>query len=136
MPQRPRQGGRDSPGKKMEEIDGIYKVSAFDNAFSLCFLYDDCAEKLKSQQQIKCGSTSLDLMNMTEQIISIQVHWLPIFFYNNSIIQDMLSLYGDVLEVKMLTTEHAKLSTKNGIREVRLGCDEFGRQKLPPPHQF
>ena len=43
----------------------------------------------------------------------------------------MLSLYGDVLEVKMLTTEHAKLSTKNGIREVRLGCDEFWRQQLP-----
>ena len=80
--------------------------------FAFC---DDCAEKLKSQQQIKCGSTSLDVMNMTEQIISIRVHWLPIF-YDNGIIQDMLSLYGDVIEVKMLTTEHAKLSTKNGIQ--------------------
>ena len=55
-------------GVKIEEIDGIYKVNAFDNAYSLFFLYDDCAEKLKSQQQIKRGSTSLDVMNMTEQI--------------------------------------------------------------------
>ena len=122
--------GLEKAGIEMNDIGGIYKVSAFENAYSVLLNFEDAAEKLKSLQQIKCGDTICDVMKMSEQIITLRIHWLPMYF-DNSIIQEMLNLYGEVINIEMLKTEHAKLSTYNGTREVRLKCDELGKQSLP-----
>ena len=104
--------GLEKAGIQMNDIGGIYKVSAFEYAYSVLLNYEDSAEKLKSLLQNECGDTVCDVMQMSEQIITLRIHWLPMYF-DNSIIQEMLNLYGEVINVKMIKTEHAELSTFN-----------------------
>ena len=67
---------------------------------------------------------------MNEQIFTIRVHWLPIN-HVGSILREIFAEYGEVLDLKMNKTSHAKLTAFNGQREVRLKCDEFRKQQIP-----
>ena len=58
-------------------------------------------------------------MKMSEQVVVCRVHWLPIY-YDHTILRQIFSAYGNVLNIDMMNTSHARLVALNGIREVRL----------------
>ena len=115
---------------KPDDIEAIFKVSASDPSYSLLVAYPDTADKLRRKKVLKDKNLVLDVMMMNEQIVNIRVHWLPIY-YDGSILREIFAEYGEVLDIKMNKTSHAKLTAFNGQREVRLKCDEFRKQRIP-----
>ena len=71
-----------------------------------------------------------DIMKMAEQVVTVRVHWLPIY-YDSSILYELFSKYGEVLDIKMMKTAHAKITTFNGSREAKLKTDEFRKHIIP-----
>lgn len=67
---------------------------------------------------------------MTEQIVSVRVHWLPVY-YDNSILWEIFSEFGKVLSVDMLKTAHGEHVTLDGTRQVKMKVDEFKKQTTP-----
>lgn len=113
-----------------DEINGIFRVSPTDSSYSVLFRFSDTVDEVVKLKQIKAGSCVFDVMKMTEQVLNLRIHWLPIYF-DNSILSEILSQYGEILDIKMLKTAHEKLVAYNGVREVRLKTDEFHKQQIP-----
>ena len=64
-------------GVKPEEIDGIYKVSAHDNSYSVQLTTRDTVNRLKKQGIIGSGNFRFNAISMSEQVVSLRIHWLP-----------------------------------------------------------
>ena len=92
--------------------------------------YQDSAEKLRRKKVLKHNDLIFDVMMINEQIVTIRVHWLPIY-YDGSILREIFAEYGEVLDIKINKTSYAKLTAFNGQREVWLKCDEFRKQQIP-----
>ena len=122
--------GLESAGVNPTEVSGIFKVSPFDNSYSILFVYEDTIQRIIDLKQLKCGNNQFDVMKMTEQVITARVHWLPIYF-DNSLLREIFNQFGSVMNISMCKTAHAKLTAYNGIREVRIKCDEFQKQNIP-----
>ncbi|MEW8546863.1 MAG: hypothetical protein AB2693_25390 [Candidatus Thiodiazotropha sp.] len=120
----------DKYGVKPTDILGCYKVSANDSSFSLFMGNSEVVSMLKRQKFLQNDKFKLMVMGMTEQLLSIRVHWLPLF-YENRIIKAMLADYGEVHEIKMCKSSYANLVAMNGIREVLLKTDEIKKQQIP-----
>ena len=69
-------------------------------------------------------------MKMNEQVVSLRIHWLPIYF-ENAILREIFEADGKIMDIKMLKTAHEKFVAFNGIREIRLKTSEFKRQLIP-----
>ncbi|MCG8032949.1 MAG: hypothetical protein JAZ03_12335 [Candidatus Thiodiazotropha taylori] len=117
-------------GVEPDEISGIFKVSALDNSYSVLFKFKDSVDSFISLKQIKAGPCTFDVMKMTEQIVNIRVHWLPLY-YDNSIVREVLQQFGEIMDIKMSTTSHEKLVAFNGVREVRVKTSEMRKQQIP-----
>lgn len=117
-------------GIQPEDIAGVYKVSQNDYSFSVQFCFTDTAETVSSLQKIKVGDASFDIMKMNEQVVSLRVHWLPLY-YDSLILKEALQNFGEVIDVSMLKTAHANCVTLDGVREVRLKTDERNKHKIP-----
>lgn len=122
-------------GIQPDEINGIFKVSSNDNSYSVLFGYHDTVERVVDLGEIYAGKCKYLIMKMSEQVVSIRVHWLPIYF-DNAILHEILSDYGKVLDISLMKTSHEKLVALNGTREVRLKTDEFRRHQIPHMVQF
>lgn len=117
-------------GVPTAEIEGIFKVSPTDNSFSILLKYDDSIQPFIETASLKAGNMIYDIMKMAEQVVTVRVHWLPIY-YDSSILYELFSKYGEVLDIKMMKTAHAKITTFNGSREVKLKTDEFRKHIIP-----
>ena len=117
-------------GVKPEEIEGIYKVSAHDNAYSVQLTTRDTVNRLKKQGIIGSGNFRFNAISMSEQVVSLRIHWLPLY-YDNRILKSIFCDFGEVLDVRNLKSSHKDLSAYNGTREVILKTDEVFRQKVP-----
>ena len=117
-------------GVEPDEVKALYKVSAFDTSFSLMLAYSDTVERLISCKTIQTDRNRFTIMKMTEQVVTLRIHWLPIYF-DNSILKEILGQYGDVLDVRMLKSAHADVVAFDGVREVRIKVDEFQKQLIP-----
>ena len=82
-----------SIGVKPEDVEAVYKVSAFDNSFSVMPAYPDTVEALISHGNIRTDRNKFRIMNMSEQIVTLRIHWLPIYF-DNAILREILSQYA------------------------------------------
>ena len=117
-------------GVAPDEVEAVYKVSAFDPSFSVMLKFSDTVELVSSKRKMRVNGNSYQIMKMNEQVVSIRVHWLPLYF-DNSILHEILGQFGEVLSVKLLKTAHANVVTFDGVREVKLKVDEFQKQQLP-----
>ena len=118
-------------GVEPDDVAGIFKVGALDSSFSVQISFTDIAEQVNALQCLQVGQQVFDILKMDEQIINIRVHWLPLF-YDNIIINEVLSKFGEVVgDIKMLKNAHADSVTFDGVREVRLKTGEIGKQKIP-----
>lgn len=122
--------GLSAAGLDPDEVQGIFKVSSFDRSYSVMLAYSDSVEKLIQKGVVTSGNCEYATMKMTEQIVSLRVHWLPVY-YDNSIIYDIFSEFGKVMSVDMLKTAHREHVTLDGTREVKLKVDEFMKQNIP-----
>ena len=113
-----------------EEVHGIFKVSANDHPYSILLSNLEAVDKVIAIKQIKAGKVTLDIMKMSEQIVNLRIHWLPIY-YDHTILKAIFTDYGEVLDIKMMKTSHEKLVALNGIREVKIKTDELRKQQIP-----
>ena len=104
------------------EIEG--KVSSTDNTYSVQMRFEDTVEAIVEKGEFYIGGNQFDIMELTEQIVTVRVHWLPLYF-DNVILEEIFSEYGQVLGISMTKTAHAKLVAQNGSRKIRLKTDEF-----------
>ena len=117
-------------GVEAEDVEGIFKVSAYDSAYSVMLSYSDTVEKVMQHDVISIGNKPFHVMKMTEQIVSIRAHWLPLYF-DNSILNEILSQYGEIIDIKMLKTAHAEIVTYDGVREIKMKVNELQKQQIP-----
>ena len=117
-------------GVPPDEIEGIYKVSSTDNTYSVQMRFEDTVEAIVEKGEFNVGGNQFDIMKLTEQIVTVRVHWLPLYF-DNVILEEIFGEYGQVLGISMMKTAHAKLVAQNGSREIRLKTDEFKKQLIP-----
>ena len=113
-----------------DEIAGIYKVSAADSAFSIYFKFNDTVGNILQIGEINAGNVTFQTMRMTEQIVTIRVHWLPLY-YDDALLKEILGEFGEVQEIRLLRTAHANVVVFDGVREVRMKVDEFKKQMIP-----
>ena len=117
-------------GVQPEDISGVYKVSAFDSSFTVQFKYSDTLDHVAEMKKIKVGEFDFDIMRLSEQVVSLRVHWLPLY-YDSLLLTEILEPFGEVLDVNMLKSAHADCVTFDGVREVRLRTTEVKKQKIP-----
>ena len=113
-----------------QDVEGIYKVSALDNSYSIQLGFSDTVERVAALKSITAGDTKFDIMKLDEQVVSLRVHWLPLY-YDNLLLNEILDSFGNVMSVNYLRTAHAECVTLDGVREVRLKTDELRKQRIP-----
>ena len=132
----PRENGRGaSYGEPLDAIEqvgvpSVEKEGILKNSLSTLLKYDDSITPFIEAACLKAGNMMYDIMKMAEQVVAVRVHWLPIY-YDSSILYELCSKYGVVLDIKMMKTAHAKITTYNGSREVKLKTDEFRKHIIP-----
>ena len=112
------------------EINAIFKVSANDTSYSVLLAENESVEKMHQIGRIQAGKIHFDIMKMTDQIVNLRIHWLPIF-YDNSILREIFSQYEKILDIKMMKTAHEKLVAYNGMREIKMKIDEIMKHQIP-----
>lgn len=117
-------------GLKAEDILGLYKVSASDSNYSLFLSNEDALNFLKEKKVIGNSRLKFNVVGLTEQVVSLRIHWLPLF-YDNRLLKAIFCDYGEVIDVRLCKSSHAKLCALNGMREVLLKTDEILKQKIP-----
>lgn len=117
-------------GIKPEQIRGIFKVSAYDNSYSVLMADQESVEQIMSLINLRAEKVIFHIMKMSEQIVTIRIHWLPIY-YDNSLLRAIFCDYGKILDINMSRTSHEKLVAFNGVREIRLKTDEIRKQQIP-----
>ena len=100
-------------GVAPDEIEAVYKVSAFDPSFSVVLKFPDTVELLSGKRKMQVSGNSYQITKMNEQVVTIRVHWLQLQFAN-SILHEILGLFGEVLNSKLLKTAHADVITFDG----------------------
>ena len=122
-------------GLKAEDLTGLYKVSPNDRSFSLIIKDKDTAKRLMEMKYIGRGSKRFTVMLCSEQIVSLRVHWLPMY-YQDRLLKAIFCDFGEVLEVKHMKTSYTNVCTLNGMREVILKTDEKLKQRIPHMVKF
>ena len=69
-------------GVKPEEKEGIYKVSAHDNSYLVPLTTRDTVNRLKKQGIIGSGNFRFNAICLSEQVVSLRIHWLPLYYDN------------------------------------------------------
>ena len=113
-----------------EKIEGLFKVSDSDSSYSLQMKDEEAVQELMDIQQLRFGKASLNVMKMSEQVVTLRVHWLPLY-YDHSILRTVFSLYGQILDIGMMRASHEKVTVLNGVRQVTLKVDEVMKQRIP-----
>ena len=122
-------------GLKAEDLTGLYKVSSNDRSFNLTMKDRHTAKRLMDAKFIGRGSKRFTVMLCSEQIVSLRVHWLPLY-YQDRLLKAIFCDYGEVLEVKHNKTSYTNVCTFNGMREVTLKTDEKSKQRIPHMVKF
>ena len=122
-------------GLKAEDLTGIYKVSPNDRFISLIMKDKDTAKRLMEMKYIGRGSKWFTVMLCSEQIVSLRVHWL-LMYYQDRLLKAIFCDFGKVLEVKHMKSSYTYVCTLNGMREVTLKTDEKSRQRIPHMVKF
>lgn len=120
----------DKYGVKPKDILGCYKVSSNDSSFSIFMSNEEVVKMLKGKTFLEYEKLKFMVMSMTDQLVNIRVHWLPLF-YDNRIIKAMLSGYGEIQDIRMCKSSYANLVALNGVREVLIKTDEIKKQQIP-----
>ena len=107
----------------------LYKVSANDYSFSL-FLSNEGTVNLRDKKVIGNNKVKLNVISMAEEIVTLRVHWLPLY-YDNRLLKAIFCEYGEVLDIRMCKSSHANLVAMNGMREVTIKTVEVTKQKIP-----
>lgn len=69
-------------GVEPDEITGIYRFSAIDHDYSIRCKFPDRVDNLIEMDRLTARNDSVDVMKMTEQIVNLRVHCLPLYFDN------------------------------------------------------
>lgn len=69
-------------------------------------------------------------MSMTDQLVIIRVHWLPLF-YDNRIINTMLSDCGEIQNIRFCKSFHANFVAMNTKRQAVINTNEIKKQQIP-----
>ena len=101
-------------GVEAEEIKGLYKVGAFDKSWSVLLSNEQTVARLKELKNVRSGRTNFFVTSMAEQVVSLRVHWLPLY-YEDRILKAMLCLYGEVVDIKNMTSTYGNITAMNGI---------------------
>lgn len=117
-------------GLQPEDILGMYKVSSNDSSYSIFLADEEALQSLKDKKVIGNSRVKFNVVSMSEQVVTLRVHWLPLY-YDNRLLKAIFCDYGEVLDVKMCKSSHARLVALNGMREVTLRTDEVLKQKIP-----
>ena len=67
---------------------------------------------------------------MAEQVVSLRIHWLPLY-YEDRILMTMLCLYGEGVDIKYMKSTYGNITAMNGTRDVLLKTDEIRKQQIP-----
>ena len=81
------------------------------------------------------GSKRFAVMLCSEQIVSLRIYWLPLY-YQDPLLNAISCDYGEVLDVKHMKSSYTNVCTYNGVREVTLKTDEKSRQRIPHMVKF
>lgn len=117
-------------GVNPDDVEAVYKVSTFDSSFSVMLAYSDTVQDVINQHNVSVGKNTFQAMKMSEQILTLRVHWLPIYF-DSSILKEIFGQYGQVIDVKMLKSAQTNIVAFHGVHEVRLKVDGFQKQQIP-----
>ena len=117
-------------GVHPDEVSGVYKVSAFDSSFCVEFKYMDTLEHVTKLPCIRAGNTDFDVMRLDEQVVTLRVHWLPLY-YDNLLLTEVFEPFGQVMKCNSLKSAHADCVTFDGVREVYLKTTEVLKQRIP-----
>ena len=129
-------GGLKAAGVEPKEVESVFKVSPSDNAYNLICTYDDTYQRLLKQHILDIGNgRDMFMMQSTQNIVSVKVHWLPVH-YDRTLLVEIFSAYGRVLKVDMLKSTHDNYSVYNGVREVVLLSTTKQKQSIPHLIQF
>ena len=120
----------DHEGVKPDELLGLYKVSQSDISYSVFLSNEAVLNRLVKRGVIGHNKLKFNVVSMCEQIVTLRVHWLPLF-YDNRLLKAIFCDYGEVLGVRMCKSSHAQVVALNGLREVTLKTDEVLKQKIP-----
>ena len=85
---------------------------------------------LRDKKVIRNNKVKLNVISMAEQIVTLRVHWL-LLYYDNRLLKAIFCEYGEVLDIRMCKSSHANLVAMNGMREVTIKTDEVTKQKIP-----
>ena len=92
-------------------------------------MYIDLADQVVSLGSLLAGKSIFDSMKLNEQVKNVRIHWLPLF-YDNTILRQILSAYGEILDFKMLKAAHEKVVVLDGVREVKMCVDEVKKHTV------
>ena len=106
-------------GVPPEDLLGLYKVSSTDSSFQVFLDNESTLQKLPDKKIVTNGKVRFSVVSMVEQIVKLKSHWLPLF-YDNRIPKAIFCDYGEVMDIHMCRSSHAKVVAMNGMREVTL----------------
>ena len=104
---------------KAEEIQAVYKVSAYDSSFSVMLSYADSVGDLLRHGEVSAKRNRLKIMRMSGQVVTVRIHWLPIYF-DNFILKEILSQFDEVVGIRMLKSAHAQVVAFDGVKVFSL----------------
>ena len=106
-----------------------------DKEVSVVFSSTQPLGKLLQKETYKVMSKTIRVVCSGRQIISVRVHWLPVYL-SNTVVEALLKPYGKILDVHSGSTSVANRSFKSGVRVVRMEVDEVDKNKIPHMFKF
>ena len=113
-----------------EDLLGLYKVSSTDSTFQVFLANDTAMTRLLDKKFITNGKVKFSVVSMVEQMVTLRIHWLPLF-YDNRILKAIFCDYGEIMDIRMCKSSYANVVAMNGLREVTLRTTELLKQKIP-----
>ena len=90
----------------------MYKVSSNDRSFSLIMKDKGTAKRLVDAKFIGRGSKRFTGMLCSEQIVSLRIHWLPLY-YQDGLLNALFCDYGEVSDVKHMKSSYTNICTND-----------------------
>ena len=110
-----------------EDMLGLYEVSQNDTTYQVFLANDEALNFLLYKMVITNGRSKFSVTRMSEQVVKVKVHWLPIY-YDNRIVNAMLCDYGEIMNIHMCKSSYANVVAMNRMREVTTRTTEVRKQ--------
>ncbi len=113
-----------------DDVLGLYRGPPTDSGVYVTLVTDEALERIRSAPALLFNQKHFSVTQLGKQVVTIRVHWLPLFFSDN-LIKHVLADFGHVIAVERCTTIHDRINIKNGMRVVSLEVDETQRLRMP-----